>query len=180
MGQRDLGRLAELFNSTNPLRIHIITMSDRAFKGEYQDEGGPAIRVAVEAFFKGTGIGVNITNTILPDEAPQLKAALRDARDSGTHAVFTTGGTGVGPRDITPDVVMRMADTTIPGIMEVIRVKYGVDNPRAALSRTVAAVMGTTLVYTIPGSPKGVVEYMEEILKTFDHLLCVLHGVAKH
>ena len=180
MGQRDLGFLAEQFNSTNPLRIHIITMSDRAHKGEYQDEGGPAIRVAIEAFFKGTGIGVNITNTILPDEAPQLKAALRDARDSGTHAVFTTGGTGVSPRDITPDVVMNMADTTIPGIMDVIRVKYGMENPLAVLSRTVAAVMGTTLVYTIPGNPKAVDEYMEEILKTFDHLLCVLHGVSEH
>ena len=180
MGQRDLGRFAEQFTSTNPIRIHIITMSDRAHKGEYADQGGPAIREAIEAFFKDTGIGINITNTILPDEAPQLKAALRDARDSGTHAVFTTGGTGVSPRDVTPDVVLRMADTTIPGIMEVIRVKYGMENPRATLSRTVAAVMGQTLVYTIPGSPKGVVEYMDEILKTFDHLLCVLHGVAQH
>lgn len=180
MGQRDLGRLAEQFGTTNPIHIHIITMSDRAHNGEYQDQGGPAIRTAIEAFFNETGIGVNITNTILPDEAAQLKAALRDARDAGTHAVFTTGGTGISPRDITPDVVMRMADTTIPGIMEVIRVKYGMDNPRAALSRTVAAVMGQTLVYAIPGSPKGVVEYMEEILKTFDHLLCVLHEVAEH
>lgn len=180
MGQRDLDRLAAQFGETNPLHIHIITMSDRAFKGEYQDKGGPAIRDALEAFFLQTGIGVNITNAILPDEAPQLKAALRDARDSDIHAVFTTGGTGISPRDITPDVVLRMADTTIPGIMEVIRVKYGMDNPKAALSRTVAAVMGQTLVYSIPGSPKGVVEYMEEILKTFDHLLCVLHGVVEH
>lgn len=180
MAQRDLSRLAEKFGDTKPLQIHIITMSDRAHKGEYHDKGGPAIREALEAFFAVTGVGVNITNTILPDEAPPLKAALKEARDSGTHAIFTTGGTGVSPRDITPDVVLRMADTTIPGIMEVIRVKYGMENPRAALSRTIAAVMGNTLVYCIPGSPTGVNEYMEEILKTFDHLLCVLHGMAEH
>ena len=180
MGQKDSDRLAAQFTQTNPMQIHVITMSDRASKGEYEDKSGPAIRKALEAFFEDSGVSAQIHTSILPDSAPQLKAALRDARDSGTHAVFTTGGTGVGPRDITPDVVMRMADTTIPGIMEVIRVKYGMDNPRAALSRTVAAVMGKTIVYTIPGSPKGVTEYMEEILKTFDHLLCVLHGVDQH
>jgi molybdenum cofactor synthesis domain-containing protein len=180
MGKKDLDRLSGYFSTEYPLRIDIFTMSDRAHAGEYKDEGGPMIEAALDTFFENTGIEYRLCARILPDEADQLEAALVASRDAGVHAVFTTGGTGIAPRDITPDVVLKLADKVIPGVMEVIRVKYGLEKPLATLSRTVAAVLGSTLVFTLPGSPKGVAEYMGEILRVFDHLLCVLHGVDEH
>ena len=94
--------------------------------------------------------------------------------------MFTTGGTGVGPRDVTPDVVAALADKTIPGIMDAIRIKYGAAKPNALLSRSVAAVIRSTLVYTLPGSVRAVEEYMDEILKTLEHLIFTLHGLDLH
>lgn len=180
MQPHDIAQLVNYFSKENPLRIEVITMSDRAHSGAYEDLSGTTIYDALDTFFKSFGIGYAINTRILPDEADQLEQTLIEMRDSGTHAVFTTGGTGVGPRDITTDVVLKLADKTIPGIMEAVRGKYGTDKPLSLLSRTVAAVMGETLVYTLPGSPKGVTEYMGEILKTFDHLLCVLRGLDEH
>jgi len=125
-------------------------------------------------------VAIAVEGTLLPDDAEGLRAALVEARDRGTHAVFTTGGTGAGPRDNTPEVVIELADKVIPGIMELIRMKYGADKPCALLSRTVAGVMGSTAVYTLPGSTKGVDEYMGEILKSFEHLICVIQGFDAH
>ena len=94
--------------------------------------------------------------------------------------VITTGGTGIGPRDITIETVRPLLDKEIPGIMEMIRIKYGQEKPNALLSRGIAGVMGQTLVYTLPGSVKAVDEYMTEILKTLQHLIYMLHGVDVH
>jgi molybdopterin biosynthesis enzyme MoaB len=94
--------------------------------------------------------------------------------------VITTVGTGVGPREITPEVVTSLADKLIPGTMEHIRLTPGAQKPNALLSRSVAAVMGQTLVYTLPGSVKAVDEYMGEIVKTLDHLVFTLHGLDTH
>ena len=93
---------------------------------------------------------------------------------------FTTGGTGIGERDITVETVSGLLDKQLPGIMELIRVKYGMENPNALLSRGVAGVMGKTLVYTLPGSVRAVTEYLREITKTMDHSLFMLHGIDKH
>jgi len=175
---RDL--LAEQFAAPNALRMLVVTMSDRAAAGVYEDKSGPRLRTHVEDFFSSSNIGVSIDSTILTDDAEGLRETLEQAKRDGVHVVFTTGGTGVGPRDNTPDVVLAMADKTIPGIMELIRMKYGADKPCALISRTVAATLGTMLVYTLPGSTKGVDEYMGEILKSFEHVLCVLHGLDVH
>jgi len=94
--------------------------------------------------------------------------------------IITTGGTGIGPRDITPEVVKPLLTKEIPGIMEQIRVKYGTKNPRALLSRGVAGAMGNTLIYTLPGSVKAVHEYMAEIVKTMEHTFYMLYGIDKH
>ena len=163
-----------------PLRIEIITLSDRANRGEYADRGGPRVKELLAEFLRDKRWHPKIDATILPDDADPLRNKLRDARDTGVDVVFTTGGTGVGPRDVTPDVVTSLADRTVPGIMEHIRWKCGQSKPNALLSRSVAAVMGKTLVYTLPGSVQAVEEYMREILKTFDHVILVLHGVATH
>jgi len=162
------------------LGIHVITLSDRASAGVYTDRGGPRIRQLLEEHFAGRRWRLGITNTILPDDAAQLRAALDGARATGADAVFTTGGTGVGPRDSTPEVAGDFCDKLIPGIMDLVRLKYGRNNPNALLSRSVAGTSGTMQVYALPGSVKAVEEYMGEILKTFTHVVCMLHGLDVH
>lgn len=160
------------------LRVLVITMSDRASRGDYDDRGGPKIKEWLDGFFKDRRWHPKIERMILPDDASFLRNELKSAQTAGVDVVFTTGGTGVGPTDVTPDVVTAMADKLIPGIMEHIRLKFGASHPNALLSRSVAAVLGTTLVYTLPGSVKAVDEYMSEILKTMEHLLFMLHGLG--
>ena len=94
--------------------------------------------------------------------------------------IVTTGGTGIGPRDITPDVVAPMLTRVIPGIMEAIRVKYGATIPSALLSRGVAGLIGSTLVYTLPGSVKAVNEYLDELFRTLNHSLLMIMGIDSH
>jgi molybdenum cofactor synthesis domain-containing protein len=162
------------------LRFRIITLSDRASRGVYEDRSGPRIRECLESFFRSTRWRTAIETRLLPDDAEQLRAELVSAREAGVDVVFTTGGTGIGPRDITPEVVTALADKVIPGIMEHIRVKFGADKPNALLSRSVAAVMARTLVYALPGSVKAVDEYLGEISKTLEHCVCMLHGLDTH
>ena len=166
--------------SARPLRFTIITMSDRAHRGEYEDRGGPTVRDAVDAFFAGKRWHAHVDNLVLPDDPGQLGDALEAACNASGDVVLTTGGTGIGPRDITPDVVKPMLDKEIPGIMEHIRVKCGSRNPNALLSRGVAGVRGRTLVYTLPGSVRGVRDYVSEILKTLEHLIFTVHGLDRH
>ena len=162
------------------LRFKIITVSDRASRGEYEDRSGPRLKALLDAFLQNTRWHPEIEAVILPDDADRLRSELAAARDSGVDVILTTGGTGVGPRDITPDVVSSLADKIIPGIMEHIRVKFGKVNPNALLSRGVAAVLGQSLVYALPGSVRGVEEYMAEIVKTVEHLILMLHGLDVH
>ncbi|HIJ74272.1 MAG TPA: MOSC domain-containing protein [Candidatus Hydrogenedentes bacterium] len=161
-----------------PLRFLVITVSDRASRGQYEDRSGPEVQRCIEEHFKGKRWHVEIETDVLPDDAAKLQQRLERARDAGIDVIFTTGGTGVGPRDVTPDVVTTIADKLIPGIMEHIRVKYGADYPNALLSRGVAAVADETLVYALPGSVKAVGEYMSEILRTVEHAIAMLHGLG--
>jgi len=110
----------------------------------------------------------------------QLKALLKQLIDQNTDIVFTTGGTGIGPRDITPDVVKSLLDKEIPGIMEMIRVKYGMQFPNALISRSIAGVAGKTLIYALPGNPKAVKEYSDEIFKTVEHSFRMLYNIDEH
>lgn len=173
-------RLAAHFNAERPFRATVITMSDRAHAGDYEDRGGPLVVEHIEAFCNERDVVPAIQTEILPDEPEMLRDRLLRACWDGADVVIVTGGTGVGPRDITPNVVMGVAEKVIPGIMEMIRMKYGADKPCALLSRTVAATRGRTLIYAIPGSTKGVTEYMAEIAKTLQHLLVVLHELDPH
>jgi molybdenum cofactor synthesis domain-containing protein len=117
---------------------------------------------------------------LIPDDAEQLRKQIEQAKEQGIDVIFTTGGTGIGPRDITPDIVAPMLDCEIPGIMEFIRMKHGERLPSALLSRSVAGTIGNMLVYTLPGSVKAVREYTEEILRTLPHSLLMLHGINTH
>ncbi|HCM60176.1 MAG TPA: molybdenum cofactor biosynthesis protein [Bacteroidales bacterium] len=160
------------------LRIRVITLSDRAHRGNYADLSGPAVVKYVRYAMAAAGWKYEIRNDILPDDAGALLAALTES--PSVDLIITTGGTGIGPRDITPDVVRPLLTKEIPGIMEQIRVKYGTKNPKALLSRGVAGTIGNTLIYTLPGSVKAVHEYMAEIVKTLEHTFYMLYGIDTH
>lgn len=159
-------------------RVHVITMSDRAYSGDYADVSGPTVVTYVKDAMAAAGWQYEIRQSILPDDAVALRTALEEV--PAADLVIITGGTGIGPRDITPDVVRPMLTKEIPGIMEQIRVKYGTMNPKALLSRAVAGTIGNTLIYTLPGSVKAVHEYMAEIVKTMEHTFYMLYGIDIH
>lgn len=160
-------------------KVKVITLSDRASSGEYQDLSGPEIAKITTAYFEKANKLIEVEVVVMPDDEEQLRQLCMMDKDQ-YDVIFTTGGTGIGPRDITPDVIRPLLDKEIPGIMEVIRVRYGMEKPNASLSRSVAGIMGGTLVYTLPGSVKAVREYMDEILKTLEHLVYMQYGLDVH
>jgi len=162
------------------LNIHIITLSDRASAGEYADKSGPHIKLLSESYFSKLKRLTSVTDHLIPDDPGKLKDLIQTSIASGADAIFTTGGTGIGPRDITPETVRPMLDREIPGIMELIRVKYGMEKPAALLSRGIAGVSGKTLIYCLPGSVKAVTEYCNEILPTIEHSLYMLAEIDNH
>ena len=161
-------------------RIKVITLSDRASKGIYEDLSGPKIEQLLTSYFHSVERKIEIERKVIPDDAGKLKQILLENRDNPADFIFTTGGTGIGPKDITPDVVKLLLDKEIPGLMEHIRTKYGREKPNALLSRSIAGVMGQTLIYTLPGSVRAINEYMEEIQPTLLHSLHMLHGLDLH
>ena len=166
-------------NFPEKFEILIITLSDRAHKGEYEDLSGPKVKEKVEEFFHSAGWLFNIKLALIPDDSEMLKELLI-TKENKFNIIITTGGTGIGPRDITVETVTPLLTKEIPGIMEFIRIKYGTEKPNALLSRGVAGVIGQTLVYTLPGSVKAVEEYMVEIVKTLKHTVNMLYGIDKH
>lgn len=170
----------ELIYKPRIIKTKVITLSDRAFKGIYKDKSGKQIEKYVNDFWNANGRLSEIDYTLIPDNETELQKAVTEAVEQGFDFIFTTGGTGIGPRDITPDVVKPMFDKEIPGIMDLIRMKYGAEKPAALISRSVAGVIGSTLVYCLPGSSKAVDEYMSEILKTVEHSLYMIHRLDLH
>jgi len=170
----------EVVYSPRMYKVLIITLSDRASRGEYSDRSGPKIEQLLSNFFENEGWKFAIDRKLIPDDADNLAVILNEARKEQIDVVITTGGTGIGPRDITPDVVIPFIDKEIPGIMELIRFKYGSMKPNALLSRAVAGVMQSSLIYTLPGSVKAVEEYMTEITPTLRHSIYMLHSLDAH
>ncbi len=160
--------------------VLIITLSDRASRGEYADRSGPRIEQLLTSFFDAEGFKFQIDKKLISDDDAELTVILNDARHKNYDIVITTGGTGIGARDITPDTVRPFLDKEIPGIMELIRFKYGSIKPNALLSRAIAGVMQSTLVYTLPGSVKAVEEYISEIIPTLRHSIYMLHNLDAH
>ena len=161
------------------IEVLIITLSDRASRSEYEDLSGPRISQLVQEYFVSLNIKCTLTQVLIPDDAEELRDII-NVSGSNFNIIFTTGGTGIGPRDITVETIKPFLTKEIPGIMEFIRVKYGAEKPGALLSRGVAGLIGTTLVYTLPGSVRAVNEYMEEILRTVLHTLQMLYGIDNH
>ena len=177
-GELKAGDILEYHPRT--IQVHIVTLSDRASQGIYEDKSGPLLKNLAEAFFSESGRTVSVKNTVMPDDEMQLEALLKSLVKENTDIIFTTGGTGIGPRDITPDVIKKLIDKEIPGIMEMIRVKYGMQFSNALLSRSIAGVAGKTLLYALPGNPKAVKEYCDEIFKTVEHSFRMLYNIDEH
>ncbi len=157
----------------------VITLSDRAAKGEYDDLSGPEVEKMLKGYFSDISWDIETETVIIPDDRARLRQLLNEYSQDN-NIIITTGGTGIGPRDITVDVVKDLISIEIPGIMDHIRLKYGAEKPNALLSRSVAGIMGSCLVYTLPGSVKAVREYMTEILKTLQHTVYMQYGIDVH
>ncbi|MBI5807447.1 MAG: MOSC domain-containing protein [Ignavibacteriales bacterium] len=175
-GEIKKGDKIEFFPHT--LKIKIITLSDRASKGEYEDLSGPTIIDFIKEFFKDKRWHVEYLYELIPDSKSDLLNQLQKSIEEKVDIIFTTGGTGISPRDITPDVVTMFADKLIPGIMENIRLKYYEKIPSSILSRSVAAVKNETLIFTLPGSVKAVKDYLTEITKILEHAILMLHKLG--
>jgi molybdopterin adenylyltransferase len=161
-------------------RLKVITLSDRASGGFYPDRSGPLIMNEMEQWFDGRRLKYNATPVILPDDREAFSMELGNAVREKTDVIFTTGSTGLGSRDIAPDVVEQHLERQIPGIMELIRVKHGMVNPNAALSRSIAGLAGKTLIFVLPGSTRAIKEYMEEILKSLWHMILMVNDIDSH
>ena len=162
------------------IKVHIITLSDRAYAGEYTDRSGPRAEDLMSGFFKENGRHFSVSRTVLPDKHDLIEETIQKCLKEKADIIITTGGTGIGPRDITPDVIQPMLDKELPGIMEHIRTLYGKEKPNALISRSIAGVTGSTLVYVLPGSVKAVNEYLAVITPTIEHSLRMLHGIDSH
>jgi len=161
-------------------RCKVITLSDRASAGEYEDISGKLIVKMMEDFFKQKERKFKIEYELLPDSEEKLETSLKESLSKNTDIIITTGGTGIGKRDITIETIKPLLEKEIPGIMEFIRLKYGAEKPNALLSRSIAGVSGESLIFSLPGSAKAVNEYMTEILKGLEHMIYMLHGIDIH
>lgn len=149
----------------------IITVSDRASRGEYQDKSGPAVGKLLEE------AGYHLKNhIIIPDEKNEIKKALFSACEQGDHLIITTGGTGFAPRDVTPEATKEVIEREAPGIAEYMRQKSMEITPRGMLSRGVAGIRGKSLIINLPGSPKAAQENLGFILPHLAHGLDMLSG----
>lgn len=154
------------------IQVGIISVSDRATQGVYEDAGGPALRESAA----GYGWEV-LAEDVVPDEISDIQRALRTQVNKGCQMILTTGGTGVAPRDVTPEAVREMAVRELPGFGEVMRIESMKITPNAILSRNLAAVIDTALVICLPGKPKGAVECLGFVEGAIPHCIKVLQEV---
>lgn len=153
-------------------RVAIITVSDSSYAGTREDQSGPCIAALVSAE------GYTVVNTcVVPDDMAQIQAALTQGCDCA-DLVLTTGGTGFGPRDVTPEATTIICEKMVPGIPEAMRTFSMQVTPRAMLTRSVAGIFRRSLIVNLPGSPKAVEECLTYILPSLSHGLEVLIGTA--
>jgi len=154
-------------------RAYVLTASDRSAAGERTDSSGDVVEERL------TGLGFVVERGIVPDERGRIEAALTEA--SRTHdLVVTTGGTGLTPRDVTPQATLAVIDYEVPGMAEAMRADGRRSTPMAALSRGVVGVLGRSLIVNLPGSPRGAAESLESIVPVLDHALETLAGPFDH
>ncbi len=155
------------------VRAAIITVSDKGYAGTREDKSGPALVAALE------GKAMVGKVVLIPDELERIKSVLADLCDSGEFdVIFTTGGTGFAPRDVTPEATLAVVERPTPGISEAIRQASAQITPRAMLSRATAGIRVKTLIVNLPGSPKAAVECLTVFLPVMAHAVETLRGDA--
>ncbi len=157
-------------------RAKILVLSDAASRGQREDKSGPAVRQALEA--RGWMV---MASEILPDDLGQIRRRLESWTDSDDcDVIFTTGGTGLGPRDVTPEATRAVAEREIPGLAELMRAEGLKSTRMAALSRGLAAVRKGKLIVNLPGSPRGARESLESVLELLPHAVDLVQGRTAH
>lgn len=156
-------------------RAHVITVSDGVAGGTRKDMSGPAL----QALLRNGGFDVSGPE-VVPDEMDRIAGAITAAASGGADLIVTTGGTGLGPRDVTPQATLPLLDYDVPGLGELMRRAGAESTPMAAISRGIAGVRGRTLIVNTPGSMKGATESLEAIMPVLGHAIQLLHGDTKH
>ncbi len=157
------------------MKARVITCSDAASRGEREDRSGPAVRDLLES--KGYEVDAVV---VVADTIEFIATAIVDGTEAGNQLVVTTGGTGIAPRDITPEATLRVCERLIPGFGELMRATSLQKTPMAPLSRAQAATRGTALVVNPPGSVNGAIENLEAVLHLIPHALDLLAGKTEH
>jgi molybdopterin adenylyltransferase len=154
------------------VRIGILTVSDRASRGEYADEGGPAIRTYLAEVLESAW---EAQERIVPDDLATIAGAIQGLADAGCCLVVTTGGTGPAPRDVTPEATERVCAKLLPGFGELMR-KVSLEKvPTAILSRQTAGVCGRALVVNLPGRPKSIRECLDAVFPAIPYCIDLIH-----
>jgi len=152
---------------SNRINVGVITISDRASAGDYKDLGGPALKEVAQK----AGWHV-LAEAIVPDNATRIQETIRSFSQQGCGLILTTGGTGIGPRDVTPEAIRGIMRVELPGFGEVMRAESMKITPNSILSRSLAALVGHALVIALPGKPSGAVECLGFVQGA------IRHGVA--
>ncbi|MGH9559613.1 MAG: MogA/MoaB family molybdenum cofactor biosynthesis protein [Bryobacteraceae bacterium] len=157
------------------IAVAVITISDAASAGTRSDASGPALRD------RAAELGWEIrTSRVIPDERETISRTLMELCQSGVDVILTTGGTGIAPRDVTPEAVCAIADREIPGFGELMRGEGRKSTKFAPLSRGGASVRGDVLIVTLPGSPRGAVDSLNAVAELIPHAVDLLHGRTAH
>jgi molybdopterin adenylyltransferase len=154
-------------------RALVLTASDRSAEGSREDASGEALAGRL------AGLGFAVDRGVVADDRAEIARRLRDAA-AGHELVVTTGGTGLTPRDVTPQATLDVVDYEVPGLAEAMRADGRLQTPFAALSRSVVGVLGRTLIVNTPGSPKAALESLDAIVPVLDHALETLAGPFDH
>jgi molybdopterin adenylyltransferase len=155
----------------NEIVVGIVTISDRASAGDYKDLGGPALKeVAQESGWQV------LAEAIVPDNATRIQEAIRSFSKQGCGLILTTGGTGIGPRDVTPEAIREIMRIELPGFGEVMRAESMKITPNSILSRSLAAVVDHALVIALPGKPSGAVECLGFVQGAIPHGVALARG----